>query len=320
MSDTPPSSATPPLPRVPIVILAGGKASMDMEAATGVSNRALIEVGGKPMLLRVVEGLRESELCGPITVIGKVPPSDYYSRLPDKGDFVSNTVSGAVANEDAPFVLICTCDLPFLTGESVTDFLTAALEKATQSGASVIYPVVAVGRCYQRFPGLKRTALKLKEDRFTGGNLMLARPQFLISQRQRIADAYRARKSPLRLANMLGWDMIFRLLVSQTLMPNLLTLPLLEKRISQLIAGPARVFVSAYPEIATDVDKPSDYAAVLQIFRRLAAGGTLATLPDVKAERTGPAKPRKRVTRPAAKRTTKPTAQKGKPVVRKRTP
>ena len=309
-------SDTLPTTRVPVVILAGGKSSMEMEAATGVTSRALIEVGGKPLLLRVVEALRASELCGEIIVVGKVPPSDYYTRLPDKGDFVSNTVSGAVANGDAPFVLICTCDLPFLTAEAVDDFLTAALEKAVQSGASVIYPVVPVARCYRRYPGLKRTALKLREARFTGGNLMLARPQFLMSQRQRIADAYRARKSPLRLANLLGWDMIFRLILSQTLIPRLLTLAFLEKRVSQLIAGPARVFVSGYPEIATDLDRPADYIAVLKIFRRLDAGGKLAKLPELALAKLDPlATPRKKARRPAARRT-----QKGKTVARKRTP
>ncbi len=315
-------SDRPPLPRVPIVILAGGRASMDMEAATGVSNRALIKLSGKAMLLRVVEALRESEICGEITVVGKVPPSQYYERLPDKGDFVSNIISGAVVTGESPFMLICTCDLPFLTGEAVTDFLTAALQKAMESGASIIYPVVPVSRCYTRFPGLKRTALKLKEARLTGGNMMLTRPQFIISQRKRIADAYRARKSPLRLANMLGWDMIFRLLLSQTLMPRLLTLPLLEKRISQLLAGPARVFVSAYPEIATDVDKPSDYNAVVKIFQMLDAGGTLAELPEmVLGQEEKRASNRKKVRRPAKKRAAvKPSAQKGKPVARKRTP
>ena len=321
-SDTPLVSDRPALPRVPIVILAGGQASMDMEAATGVSNRALIKLSGKAMLLRVVEALRESELCGEITVVGKVPPSDYYSRLPDKGDFISNVISGAVVAGEAPFLLFCTCDLPFLTGEAVTDFLTAALGKAIEGGASVVYPVVPVSRCYTRFPGMKRTALKLKEARFTGGNMMLTRPQFIISQKKRIADAYRARKSPLRLANMLGWDMIFRLLVSQTFMPHLLTLPLLEKRISQLINGPARVFVSAYPEIATDLDKPTDYDAVLNIFRRLDAGGALAELPEmVLGQDERPVKPRRKVRRPAKKRAAaKPSAQKGKTVVRKRTP
>lgn len=318
------TSPTSPGTRIPVVILAGGKASMDMEAATGVSNRALIDVGGKTMILRIVEALRECELCGDITVVGKMPPSDHYTRLPDKGDFISNVISGAVVSGNHPFVLICTCDLPFLTGEAVTDFLTAAIDKATQSGATVVYPVVPVSRCYRRFPGLKRTALKLKEAHFTGGNMMLARPQFLISQRKRIADAYRARKSPLRLANMLGLDMIFRLLFSQIFAPHLLTLPLLEKRISQMLAGPARVYVSPYPEIATDLDKPSDYVAVNEIMRKLAAGGTLPELPEMVlgAAETPIAKPRKKTKRPAAKKTTKSktTAQKGKPVARKRIP
>jgi GTP:adenosylcobinamide-phosphate guanylyltransferase len=315
-------SDTLPLTRVPVVILAGGRSSMEMEAATGVSTRAMINVGGKPMLLRVVEALRDSDLCGAITVVGKVPSSDFYSRLPDAGDFVSNTVSGAVANESEPFVLICTCDLPFLTGEAVTDFLTAALEKAAQSGASVIYPVVPVARCYKRYPGLHRTALKLKEARLTGGNMILARPQFIISHRQRIAGAYGARKSPLRLANMLGWDMILRLFFSQTVMRRLLTLPLLESRISQLIAGPARVYVSAYPEIATDLDKASDYMAVSRIYQHLEAGGKLPELPEMvlgQDEAPEP-KPRKKTSRPAVKKTAKQTAQKGKPVARKRTP
>ncbi len=305
---------------VPVVVLAGGQASVEMEAATGATSRALIEFGDRPLLLRVVEALMDSEPCGPITVVGKMPPSDYYSRLPDKGDFVTNLFSGAIANEDAPFILICTSDLPFLTAEAVTDFVNGAVEKARQTGASLIYPIVPVSRCYARFPGMKRTALKLKEDRFTGGNLMIARPQFLISQRERISDAYRARKSPLRLANILGWDMLFRLFASQTLAPRLLDLPMLESRVSQLINGPARVFVSGFPEIATDLDRPSEVELVRNFLRRLDAGEELAALPEMDALPVPAAPVRKKPVRKAAKKAAAKSPAKGKPGVRKRTP
>ncbi len=308
---------------VPVVVLAGGKASVEMEAATGATSRALIKFGDKTLLERVVESLRASEPCGSITVIGKMPPSDGYTRLPDRGDFVSNLMSGVMAYEDEPFVLVCTSDLPFLNTECVTDFVNGSIEKARQTGASLIYPIVPVSRCTARFPGMKRTALKLKEDRFTGGNLMLARPQFLISQRQRISDSYRARKSPLRLANMLGWDMLFRLFFSQTVAPGLLDLPMLETRVSQLIAGPARVYISGFPEIATDLDRPSEVEIVRDFVRVLDSGGSLADLPEVEMPTSETAaKPplRKKIVRPAAKKVAAKSTLKGKTSVRKRIP
>jgi hypothetical protein len=133
---------------------------------------------------------------------------------------------------------------------------------AQQSGANIIYPIVAVSDCYARYPGIKRTARRLKEGDYTGGNLVLLRPQFMLQQRERIAGAYAARKSPARLAAMLGIGTLVRLLLSQTLSPKLLSVATLEERAGRLLGGSVRALVSAYPEIATDLDKPSDFAAL----------------------------------------------------------
>jgi 2-phospho-L-lactate guanylyltransferase (CobY/MobA/RfbA family) len=199
---------------------------------------------------------------GAVTVIGDVPESDDYTRLPDSGGFVENVFAGVSAYADAPYVLIATSDLPFLTGEAVADFALQAEAKARETGAGFIWPVVPVASCYRQFPGVRRTALRLREGEYTGGNLALVRPDFLLTQRQRIADGYAARKSVVRLASMIGWGTLLRLILSQKLSPNLLSIPMLEARVSRLLGSPARALVCDYPELATDIDRPSDFAAV----------------------------------------------------------
>ena len=247
---------------VPGVILAGGKAKPDLQAFTGQTNRALVVVQGKTLLSHVVDALQTSEGNRPITVVGEVPENENYTRLPDKGDFVSNICAGVSCYAESPYVLIATSDLPFLNAEVVQGFVEGAKQLAEQSGAKMVWPVVPVAKCYERFPGVKRTSIRLKEGDFTGGNLALVRPDFLLTQQQPLADSYAARKSPLRMAQLLGLGTLVRLLLSQKVSPNLLTIAFLEARVSRLLGGTARALVCDWVELATDLDRPADFAAV----------------------------------------------------------
>ncbi len=249
-------------PGVPVVILAGGKAKPELKAVIGVDVRALAVVFGKTLLDHVVDGLSAAPGVGEMVVVGNVPASDRYAVIPDGGDFVTNIIAGVEKFKSAEYVVVCTSDLPYLNGESVQAFVDEAIKLAQQSGGQMIYPIVEVAECYKRFPGIKRTARKLKEGAYTGGNLMLIRPEFVLSQRQRIADAYDARKSPARIAAMLGYGTLVRLILSQTISPSLLTVSLLEQRASSMLGGAVRALVTPYPEIATDLDKPSDFTAL----------------------------------------------------------
>jgi hypothetical protein len=247
---------------IPCVVLAGGRAKPELQAATGQVNRALVVVLGKTLLAHVVDALKASAAVGPITVVGDVPESADYARLPDGGGFVENLFAGIGAHAEAPFVLIATSDLPFLTGPVVTGFVRGAVGKAEESGAGFVWPVVPVEACYRRFPGVKRTSLRLREGAYTGGNLALTRPAFALQQQRRIAEAYAARKSPARLATMLGAGTLLRLALSQLLAPVLLTVPYLEARVSALLGGPVRALLSDAPELATDLDRLSDFEAL----------------------------------------------------------
>lgn len=247
---------------VPCVILAGGKAKPELQAVIGQTNRALAVVNGKSLLGHVVDAVRGADPRSSITVVGDVPDSDEYQALPDRDDFVENVLSGIGVYADAPLVLISTSDLPFLTPAVVADFVAKGEALATASGAGAIYPVVPVQSCYARFPGIRRTAIRLQEGEVTGGNLMLIRPAFLLSQKQRLAEVYAARKQPAQLARMLGFGTLLRLLLSQKISPRFLTIAQLEAAASRLMRGTARALLIDHAELATDLDRPSDFAAV----------------------------------------------------------
>lgn len=238
--------------------MAGGKAKPEIVEATGLTNRALIPVNGRPMLSFVVDALRGAESTDSVTVIGDLPDSSDYRRVADQGGFVENLFAGLEACGDAEYALVATADLPFLTSESVDDFVRGA----RAMNADVVYPVVPVEECYRRFPGVKRTAASLRDGRLTGGNMVLMRPAFMLAHRERIADAYAARKSPLRLALMLGLGTTLRAAVALTVAPNLLSVAQLERAVGRLLGGTARAYISAYPELATDIDRPSDLEAI----------------------------------------------------------
>jgi molybdopterin-guanine dinucleotide biosynthesis protein A len=251
---------------IPTVILAGGKAKPDLEALIGQSNRALAVVNGKTLLRHVVDAVLTGGAAagplGPITVIGDQPEDEDYARLPDRGDFVSNILSGLQAHRTAPFVLVSTSDLPFLTGSAVAAFVDSARALAERTDSGLIWPVVPVNICYMRYPGIKRTALRLRDGEYTGGNLALVRPEFLLAHSARIAAAYAARKSPVQLGRMLGLGTLARVVLSQKVSPNLLSISFLEMRVSRLLGGPCRALPCESPEIATDLDRPADFAAI----------------------------------------------------------
>ncbi len=252
MSDGP-SSET-----VPAVVLAGGKAKPEVVAATGVANRALVQVDGRTMLDHVVGALVAAESVGRIVVVGDVPDSESYARVPDRGSMVENMYAGLEVLGPSPFALIATSDIPYVTRDGVDDFV----QRAVAAGGDFVYPIVRVADCYAKFPGLKRTAVKIREGEFTGGNIVLVRPDAMARMHDRISRAYALRKSPAKLALMLGLGTVTLFGLSILIRRGLLSIPRLEAAVSRLMGGKARAAISPYPELATDIDSAEDLAAL----------------------------------------------------------
>jgi len=248
-----------------VVILAGGKNSPEMEAATGTQNRALVPLGPKTMLAHVVDALGASASVGRVFVVGDVPPDAHYQQIAPHETLIENLLAGLeAAGTDADGVLVATSDIPFLTPKAVDDFT----RRAQETGADICLPYVPLDLCRERFPQMKRTALKLRDGTFTLGNLAFVRPAALLAHRETIMAAYAARKSVWRLGKMLGASLLLRVVVSQTLAPRCLSVTTLESGVTRLLGCRARGVVSPFPEVGADVDKPED----IRIARELLGG------------------------------------------------
>jgi molybdopterin-guanine dinucleotide biosynthesis protein A len=241
---------------IPAIVLAGGKPNAGL-AAMGISNRALVPIDGIPMLTRVVAALRAAPSVGSVVVVGDVPPDPSYHSVADHGGFVENILAGTAALGPAPYVVVSTSDMPFLSGAAVDDFV----RRGAVMGADMVYPVVPVELCYARYPGVRRTALSLRDGRLTGGNMVLARPAFLTDRRERLAQAYAARKSVMGLARRLGAGVLVGVALSIAGRP-VMSVARLEGAVSRLVDGTARALWSEFPEIATDLDRPEDFQAL----------------------------------------------------------
>ena len=247
---------------IPAVILAGGNCGDEMAQASGETRKSLVPLNGLPMLDWVIDAIEKSGAISRMIVVGTKDRWQYkrenapapISVIQNDEGFVGNLFAGFGQVTETSRVLVSTADIPFINPEVVCDFVREALDLE----ADMVYPIVPMELCAQRFPGMKRTALRLKEGNFTGGNMVLLRPHFLQQNRDRIAQAYSARKSPLRLGMMIGFQTVVRFLLSQLLSPNLLSVAKLEGEISRLIGGRACALICKRPEIATDVDRPAD--------------------------------------------------------------
>lgn len=247
--------------RMPAVILAGAKAGDALATAAGVAYKALAPVRGQAMVTTIATALSGTEaisevfLVGPGEVAAAAPSA---KPVPDAGSFFGNLKAGVSACGNNPHCLVITCDIPFITPTVLDAFIAAALAR----DADLAYPIVDVALCYQRFPGMRRTSIRLREGRYTGGNAVVMRPSFLERNAAHIEGAYEARKKPLQLVGMVGWDLLPRLLLSGRL-PGLLPLHLLEERVGRLVGGSVAAVQLPYPEIGTDFDKPDDLRAAL---------------------------------------------------------
>lgn len=248
--------------KLPVVILAGGVNNPEMEAVTGVTQRALTRLGPKTMLAWVTDGLQRSESTERIIVVGDVPSDPSYQQIAPRETLIENLMAGLEATgTNASGVLVSTSDIPFLTPESVDDFV----QRAQETGADICLPYVSLALCNTRFPQMKRTALKVREGTFTLGNLAYVRPAALLAHRETIMAAYAARKSVWKLGQMLGVGLLLRVILSQTIAPHFLTVAALEASVTRLLGCRARGVVSAFPEVGADVDKPEDVKIAREI-------------------------------------------------------
>jgi molybdopterin-guanine dinucleotide biosynthesis protein A len=178
-------------PCVPALVLAGRRASGDQVAdASGLRHRALLPIGGVPMLERVVAAIEESGAASRVAVSSDDPdlirstprlaalaaqsPGDgaaflsYHRSAASPASSVAEYFTTAGAGDP---LFVTTGDHPLLTGEIIRYFI----EHAASSEADFLVGMVPASVYRRRFPDQPRTFLSLRGERYSGANLFMLR-------------------------------------------------------------------------------------------------------------------------------------------------
>ncbi|MBI3962150.1 MAG: nucleotidyltransferase family protein [Deinococcus sp.] len=242
-----------------MLVLGGGNPADPLLQHYGVPAKGLVPLAGRPMASYVLAALKHSGAVGEVFYLG--PVADAFQPLvsaclpvPERGTPLDTLLAGLKAVSGP--CLVCTADVPFLTAAAVRDFV----ERLPQ--AAIVYAIVRRETCEGQFPGARRTYVRLRDGTFTGGNLFAIEPEPVLAHLPLIRRVVEARKSPLAIARIAGWDLVFGLVLGW------LELAALERRASQILGVTARALESPYAEVGMDVD---DLAGAQAAERRLSA-------------------------------------------------
>jgi molybdopterin-guanine dinucleotide biosynthesis protein A len=238
------------------VVLAGGPADAVAALQPGAVNKAFVKVGGITLVERTLLALRRSSSVDRIVVVAPTAThNDPALTLADEcradgtriRDSLRSGLSQLPGDND---VLVCASDLPVLSAIAVDDFVA----RARAANGDVGYGCVESQTHKAQFPEVPHTWARLRDGTYCGGGLITIKPRVLPSLERFIERLGAARKNPLHLASLFGWDVLLRFAVRR------LSISDAEDRAGQLLGAPARAIVSPHAEIGVNVDRVSDVA------------------------------------------------------------
>jgi GTP:adenosylcobinamide-phosphate guanylyltransferase len=250
------------------LVLAGSRPGGDSLARhAGVSHKALIEIGGRSMIERVVAALAAVPEVTRILIAIDRP--EVLSALPGlraprcpkpvvtvpAAETPSTSVAAVLEREGTP-LLVTTADHALLVPQWLHGFIDACPPEA-----DVVAALARKDAVLACAPGTQRTYLRFADGDYSGCNLFcFQRPGAgRVVRLWRELEAHR--KSPLKMMLRLGMGTALRYRLGQLRLADALA------RLGELSNTQVRVVELADGRAAIDVDKPAD----LELVRSLAA-------------------------------------------------
>jgi GTP:adenosylcobinamide-phosphate guanylyltransferase len=244
------------------VVLAGSRPGKDPFAESyGTDLKALIPVGGKPMVQRPVDALLASPNFEVIRVLAQQPdrirevlPDDPRILVEPSGETIAATLEKMCVDPNVRWpMLVTTADHALLTPAMIADFL------AKSAGADVAIGVVGEDALIKRLPQTKRTWLRFRGGAYSGANLFLLGGPKIRSTLELWRSNEQNRKKAWRMLLTVGlFAGVGALLRLRTLQQ---TLDTVGRKLNLRI----RVVELSDPLAAVDVDKPADHELVTAI-------------------------------------------------------
>jgi len=250
------------------LVLAGRRPGGDALAThAGVSHKALIELGGRTMIERVVAALAavpqvrrivisidQPEVLAPLAGLRAPECAKPVTTMPARAS-PSASVAAALEHEGTP-LLVTTADHALLAPEWLHAFLDACPPQADVAAALARKDAVL-----SHAPGTQRTYLRFADGEFSGCNLFCFQHPAAAGVVSLWQDLEAHRKSPLRMMLRLGAGTALRYRLGRLRLQDALS------RLQGLTGANVQIVEMADGRAAIDVDKPAD----LELVRALVA-------------------------------------------------
>lgn len=239
------------------LILAGSRGGDDPVAEyAGVADKALVEIGGRTMLARVVEALRAAGAADIYVSYSSEAVRSHaaaFGTIPLRGAAgPSASTAEAFARTGAP-LLVTTGDHALLRPEWVTAFLAALPD------ADVVAMLANRAAVERDAPPTRRTWLRFADGDWSGCNLFwLGTPRAEAALRL-WSQVEQDRKQPWRIVRRLGLSLLLRYALGRLTLADALD------ALGRKAGVTARFVPSASGLAAVDVDKVDDLALVRSI-------------------------------------------------------
>jgi len=237
------------------VVLAGSRPGRDPFAESfGTDLKALIPVGGEPMVARPVKTLLAAEDVGNIIVltqaperIGAVLPSDPRIRLRQSDATIAETMLALCFDKATQWpLLVTTADHALLDVETVDEFCAYA-------EGDISIGVVEQRNLLKRFPHARRTWLKFRGGAFTGANLFALRTPQTAAAIELWRTVESDRKKGWRIISLLGPSVLLGVLL------RVLSIDGALRHVGRKLGLDVRAVRLSNPLAGVDVDKSEDH-------------------------------------------------------------
>lgn len=264
--------------RVDCILLAGGRPreSEELFRLTRGGPKAMLPVGGRPMLERVLAALRDSTSVDRVVVVGLLAAggdaaagdvatdelvrawrSPQVSFEPDRGSFAANLYAGiarlgdsagtaaGVGPGEARRLLYCGSDIPLIDAGAIDRFVA---HSRAHPRADVVAGLVRRTRLEAAYPGVRDLWLRLREGGFIAADVAVFDPVRAPAVREHLVALAPNRKSAWRQARYVGAGLLLRYATGR------LTVPGFEAHVRSRFGIDCRVLSDCEPELGLDVD------------------------------------------------------------------
>ncbi len=228
------------------IVLAGG--GPEPGIAPDLPSKAFLVIGGHPLVVRVTDALRGCREIDRILVVGPAKPlapllDSSIEIVPEQATLVDNITAAVARLPGASRVLSIASDLPLITAEAIERFLAACT-----GDAGLYYAIVPQAAIESRYPGARKTYVRVTDGVFCGGSVLLLDPGIIDQVRPLVERIMAGRKKPWLLAQLFGGSMALKLFAGR------LSIADAEARVHEVTGIRGKAVILDSPELALDID------------------------------------------------------------------